>query len=75
MNIQIVLIVLLLIGIFLFIYSINVINIQDNNPTCTYDREASLQKARFDFANAYYNYPYDQKKVDFAFALKYARCN
>lgn len=42
--------------------------------TCTYDKEIALQKARFDFVNAYYGYPYDKVKTDFAYAFEYARC-
>lgn len=47
---------------------------QQQPKVCYSDREISLQKARFDFLNAYNDYPYDTLKVDFLYGLQYARC-
>lgn len=71
----------IIIGIFILIlivgsysYFLYNQNARQTNLNCYPDKDISLKKAQFDFNNAYNDYPYDKKKVDFAYALQYAKC-
>jgi hypothetical protein len=71
---------LIMIGLaFVVLFILVVIVVQNavqkqHEAVCQYaNSNATISKMQFDFANAYYHYPYNQAKVDFAYAIKYCK--